>query len=136
MVEPIRIQRKRSKGWKMPKNTVYVGRPTKWGNPIKVEGKTTRKSATESYRNILGPELAYAVTNKEYRALRYYVLAHIHELKGKNLACWCPLDEPCHVDVLLAMANPPLTIEEKKDAVTKMLGQDFSEQLFEAIDNL
>ena len=35
MSEPVRIQ-KRSKGWKMPENTVYVGRPTKWGNPFVV----------------------------------------------------------------------------------------------------
>ncbi len=34
---PKRIQRKRSKGWRMPPNTVYVGRPTKWGNPWKPE---------------------------------------------------------------------------------------------------
>lgn len=33
---PRRIQRKRTKGWKMPENTVYVGRPTKWGNPWRV----------------------------------------------------------------------------------------------------
>ncbi|MGE3840071.1 MAG: DUF4326 domain-containing protein [Vicinamibacterales bacterium] len=38
MAKPQRIQRKRSKGWKMPENTVYVGRPTKWGNPWSVEG--------------------------------------------------------------------------------------------------
>ncbi|MGO8055976.1 DUF4326 domain-containing protein, partial [Rhizobium leguminosarum] len=28
-----------------------------------------------------------------------------HELRGKNLACWCPLDQPCHADVLLEIAN-------------------------------
>ena len=33
---PIRIQRKRTKGWRMPPNTVYVGRPTIWGNPFPV----------------------------------------------------------------------------------------------------
>jgi hypothetical protein len=31
-----RIQRKRTKGWRMPENAVYVGRPTKWGNPYQV----------------------------------------------------------------------------------------------------
>lgn len=34
MTSPIRIQRKRTKGWRMPENTIYVGRPTKWGNPF------------------------------------------------------------------------------------------------------
>jgi len=32
-----RVQRKRTKGYKMPENTKYVGRPTKWGNPFRVE---------------------------------------------------------------------------------------------------
>jgi hypothetical protein len=29
------------------------------------------------------------------------------ELRGKNIACWCPLDEPSHVDVILELANAP-----------------------------
>jgi hypothetical protein len=36
-MNPIRVQLSRKKGWKMPPNTIYVGRPTKWGNPYKVE---------------------------------------------------------------------------------------------------
>lgn len=36
---PQRIQRKRTKGWKMPENTVYVGRPSKWGNPFTIGKK-------------------------------------------------------------------------------------------------
>ena len=27
------------------------------------------------------------------------------ELRGRDLACYCPLDQPCHADVLLAIAN-------------------------------
>ena len=33
---PKRIQRKRTKGWRMPADAIYVGRPTKWGNPDKI----------------------------------------------------------------------------------------------------
>ena len=33
-MSPQRIQRKRTKGWRMPEGAVYVGRPTKWGNPF------------------------------------------------------------------------------------------------------
>jgi hypothetical protein len=33
VVSPERIQRRRAKGWRMPDGAVYVGRPTKWGNP-------------------------------------------------------------------------------------------------------
>lgn len=31
-------------------------------------------------------------------------LKDIEELCGKDLACWCPLDQPCHADVLLELA--------------------------------
>lgn len=37
MLRPARIQRKRTKGWKMPEGTVYVGRPSKWGNPYSIK---------------------------------------------------------------------------------------------------
>jgi len=39
---------------------------------------------------------------------RAKVLAGLASLRGKNLACWCALDEPCHADVLLELANAPL----------------------------
>ena len=90
-----RIQRKRSRDWKMPPNTVYVGRPTKWGNPYKLDGFlagtlhiTTREEAIYCYE----------------AWLRKKLLEQPHfldELKGKDLACWCPLDKSCHADVIL-----------------------------------
>ena len=91
MDDPIRVQRKRTKGWRMPPNTVYVGRPTMWGNPE---------------RN--GPP-GYQV--KRYRRFLEIVADNglvypFEELRGKNLCCWCPLDQPCHADVLLELANP------------------------------
>lgn len=85
---PHRIQRKRTKGWKMPENTVYVGRPTKWGNPYTLQG-WSRERAVSLYRG-------YAV--RKFGNLKA-------QLGGKNLACWCPLDQPCHADVLLELAN-------------------------------
>lgn len=97
---PKRIQRKRSKGWKMPPNTVYVGRPGPFGNLWKIGVRshliggviTTRAEAVRCYRE-LG-------NNTEDRK------AFVRErLRGKNLACWCPLDQPCHADVLLEIAN-------------------------------
>lgn len=94
---PQRIQRKRTKGWTLPENTVYVGRPTKWGNPFLGSG------AVESYRAWMaglvdaGCEVAKSIRPEELRAA-------LHELHGKNLACWCALDAPCHADSLLEMA--------------------------------
>ena len=81
-----RIQRKREKGWRMPVNTVYVGRPTKWGNPF------IGREAADRYRRWLW-------YSKSERAR--FLWGKFSELEGKNLACWCPPDKPCHVDVLL-----------------------------------
>jgi len=87
-----RVQRKRCAGWKMPANTVYVGRPTKYGNPYVMEpkGQFTRERAIDAYRHYIERIL---VQNPGF----------LDELKGKDLACWCPLDKPCHADVLLKL---------------------------------
>jgi hypothetical protein len=92
---PIRIQRKRTKGWRMPDGAVYVGRPTKWGNPYQVGSfaAPTRAVAVAEFSNWIG------------RARPDWIAMLKAELGGKNLACWCPLDQPCHADVLLEIAN-------------------------------
>lgn len=114
-----RIQRKRTKGWRMPENTVYVGRPTKWGNPFKVG---------INYRNIAWLECMYhdmppeqfqkekmqGISPRDIDEIlglyRLHLLTQIRisgwkgylgELKGKDLACWFPLSSPCHADILL-----------------------------------
>lgn len=103
MTAPIRIQRKRSRGWRMPPNTVYVGRPSKWGNPCPHHPPLDRLYATRAFVNwVDGCEIQEALngpppTNEAIR----------NELRGKNLACWCPLDKPCHADILLELANTP-----------------------------
>ena len=99
---PTRIQRKRTKGWRMPENTVYVGRPTIWMNPFRVVdghrieavGKFLNMMTAGGHSFFRGPRLMFV--NKP--------LIRQH-LRGKHLACWCPLDEPCHADVLLTIAN-------------------------------
>ena len=88
----IRIQRKRIKGWKMPLNTVYVGRPTRWGNPWIVNKNNKAKDVVNHYEE-------WVMSNG------LFVLDIKTELEGKNLACWCPLNQPCHADVLLKIAN-------------------------------
>jgi hypothetical protein len=103
-----RIQRKRIKGWKMPENTVYVGRPSKWGNPYRVV-------FYNGLWRVKSPELHFYLSfESEDRARHHAVslfeqyasqLQGIEELRGKDLACWCRLDEPCHADVLLELLS-------------------------------
>jgi len=104
---PKRIQRKRTKGWKMPENAVYVGRPTIWGNPFRVSNgdcdhpdcgpkshpPLTAQDIVEAYRRYLPGLLKVQPANL------------IERLRGKDLACWCSLNQPCHADVLLEFAN-------------------------------
>lgn len=88
---PQRVQLSRKKGWKMPPNTVKVSRPGKWGNPFSVAE--------------YGRELAVANYRLRMLGLAAIGALDLSELRGKNLACWCRLDEACHADVLIEMAN-------------------------------
>lgn len=134
---PVRVQRRRSKGWKMPPNTVSVTRPGRWENPFKVGGyfkiggrlggggaigaascdwmqriiwepSDERAAVLEGYTLIKSREHAVAW----FRRLADNWTASLRaecqrELAGRNLACWCPLSQPCHADVLLEIANAP-----------------------------
>ena len=101
---PRRLQRSRRKGWRMPANAVYVGRPTRWGNPF-APGKPAADPASGAPVTVRDRAHAVAL----YRAWLPQRLAEdpdlLAPLKGKDLVCWCPLDGPCHADVLLAAAN-------------------------------
>jgi hypothetical protein len=87
---PRRIQRQRTAGWRKPKGAVYVGRPTKWGNPFPVAD--SHSVAVEKFSNWVHEQP--------------YLIREIKEnLAGRDLMCWCPVGVPCHADVLLAIAN-------------------------------
>jgi len=138
--KPKRIQRRRTRGWKMPPNTIYVGRRNsgdrghgRFGNPRRVgqlRGYTAedavrdyrrwidREPSVRSFENVYGKPPTY----EEIRA----------ELRGKNLACWCrlcaahkdgkPLNvhcrdcRPCHVDPLGEIANNFVCVMERQEA--------------------
>jgi hypothetical protein len=99
-IRPIRIQLSRAKGWRMPPNTAKVDRTTKWGNDFIMAHEGTRALAVAMHR-----EQAIAQA-REFPGW-------FDPLRGKNLACWCPLvgkdgkPVPCHADVLLELANAP-----------------------------
>jgi hypothetical protein len=99
----------------MPPNTVYVGRPTVWGNPFSVE-KYGRNRALEYFRSFLAGEMVPSEAEPDLRLAEKRLYGEAPAtlypgeiaallLCGKDLACWCPLDQPCHADVLLELAN-------------------------------
>jgi hypothetical protein len=124
---PKRIQRKRTKGWRMPEGAVYVGRPTLLGNPFRpsLENghwlvRDDNDMNYDAWDNSKGSALAKCV--ELYEAdLTYWLGGRlswdedlrkaVENLRGKDLACWCPLEDeygnrvPCHADVLLELAN-------------------------------
>lgn len=159
---PERIQRRRTKGWRMPEGAIYVGRPSKWGNPFQLgtrsalarvpaldgsaweyEGRIsangarhdcyhpdghvtehhvrymTRIECVDLYRQVLvtpTPQLSLTQRVRRPDPSRHLGRNHFDvvtltvemaaaELAGRDLVCWCPLTEPCHVDVLLQIAN-------------------------------
>lgn len=93
----------------MPANTIYVGRPTKWGNRFRLK---------INYKN-QGYARAFAINrfSQDLINLRAFCPEMYEELiaplRGKNLACWCPLDRACHADVLLRLANPGIEVGPK-----------------------
>lgn len=99
---PKRIQLKRTKGWRMPDNTVKVDRTTKWGNPYRF-GVAERRG----YKNtVLTSQASLVAAFRRYCNRCLEVNESFFEpLRGKDLACWCALDAPCHADVLLELAN-------------------------------
>lgn len=113
---PERIQRRSTKGWRMPPNTVYVGRPSPYSNPFPV-AKYGREMALEYYRVFLIGDFRTHNLWKlpEYRKAQRFFSTDDSAiepgecasmfLRGKNLACWCSLDGDCHADVLLEVAN-------------------------------
>jgi len=94
-----RVQRKRTKGWRTPEGCRYVGRGTPWGNPFKVGsydecwGWITPEMAVEMYAQSMSVIASgYNMTVDEWlEPLRKYEM----------LSCYCPLDQVCHVDILI-----------------------------------
>lgn len=111
----------RKRGWKKPSKTTYVGRPSKWGNPWVV-----KKCEGGWYVTRVGGGPSVGVWTEKRDAAEFAVGLYAHwfdhhpdaeplraalpTLRGRNLGCWCPLDQPCHADVLIraakALAHP------------------------------
>lgn len=120
---PSRVQRTRTKGGGMPAGAVYVGRPTKWGNKYEITenrdgtwdiianenwgGKTQLPRSCRGLPRDVAARRAVTMFEVALRIgeCRVTVEDVRRELRGKDLACWCPLGSACHADVLLEIAN-------------------------------
>jgi hypothetical protein len=91
---PQRIQLSRQRGWRKPEGAVVVARPTRWGNPFALGADLGPAEAVALFRDAL-----------EDGYLDIDVDDIRRDLRGRDLACWCTLDVPCHADVLLELAN-------------------------------
>lgn len=108
---PQRIQRQRTKGSRLPAGTRVIDRTTGFGNPFTIADATARghenpqRTCVELHAAWLdgeGPD-QYHVGNRWFD--RRWVHEHLHELQGRDLACTCGPDDPCHGDTLLRLAN-------------------------------
>ena len=127
---PKRIQMTRQRPWRAENpDAVIVARPSRWGNPFRVMGGTVYGQRWHNVRanwglgvirldeypySTHGPASgAVAAAVDKFRTLceverREHPRKYgewIEPLRGKDLACRCPLDQPCHADVLLEIAN-------------------------------
>jgi len=88
----------------MPENSVYVGRPSVWGNPFRI-GKPNNSD------NKLSPDYVHDRDGalKEFRRYAEHRYSNnpewVDPLIDKDLVCWCPLTKPCHADFLLELAR-------------------------------
>ena len=107
-----RVQLKCNRGWKMPALTVKVDRTTKFGNPFSID-RYGREQAVEKHREWITGMMSDEQIRASYPQMiathlisrRQALQTLLPSLAGKNLACWCTLDGPCHADTLLELAN-------------------------------
>ncbi len=126
---PERLQRKRTRGWRMPEGAVYVGRGSKWGNPFVVDSpyfvvdmaaylkgqplseamwkRYTAQDAVDCYRKWFRAQVGKSGFSLAYEAET--------ELRGCDLVCWCDPQDVCHADWLIQISNPGL-FKETPDA--------------------
>ncbi len=112
---PVRIQLSRRKGFNLQAHSralnglpaVNVARPGRWGNPFDRKGCIEQYGPGIDWRKACHGVFHDMMVDAPWREVIGYpsddeIRRH---LRGKNLACWCPLDQPCHADVLLRIAN-------------------------------
>ena len=94
-MNPARIQIHRRAGWFLPEGYVWIARPSRWSNPIRINGDVSRQDAVRGFRTLL-LEGRLPITVEDIRR-------EIGE-PGNGVACYCRQDQECHGDVILEVA--------------------------------
>lgn len=110
MKPPVRVQLRRTKGWRMPPNTVKVARPSQWGNPFRIGRDGDAATCVEKFRLACESEDILDHVCERWLTRRgddHWDMEEdwLRPLRGKNLACFCKLGDPCHADILMEIAN-------------------------------
>ena len=107
MTAPRRLQHRRTAGARLPETAVLCTRASRWGNPFRVADHGLQ-GAIARYREWITTGTDRIPVSTAGRFLDpVRCRAELHTLAGRDLACSCPLDQPCHADVLLELANQP-----------------------------
>jgi hypothetical protein len=120
MIPPQRIQLSRTKGFDLQSYSIALNglpaincaRPFRWSNPFAIKKMETGVWCVRTKTD----NLFHTEKDARYFSIKQYASINSgsytqqdirRELRGKNLACWCKSDEPCHCDYLLRIANAP-----------------------------
>ena len=130
MTEPTRIRLSRAPGFRLAdvsSNYRVVSRSSKFGNPFTLDwarlhdpdmpDEQARKFAVGAFRGWLDGAYQFGALADRHA----WILEHLHELAGKDLACWCPMpadgqEDHCHAAVLIHLANAAGTTSATHDA--------------------
>lgn len=123
MTYPKRIRLSRAKGWRLPEGAVVVARPGRWGNPFVVGRDGDTETCVHLHRRLMAGFLEPTARAELETQRRCYRLAqaHLPELEGHHLACWCRPDAWCHADTLLALANGPRPITDDERRILRRI---------------
>lgn len=113
---PQRLQLRRTKDWRLPPNAASVARPGRFGNPFALAPHLApgtpigeRYVAAQSIEDAVARFRVWLLEDEEGSQVLEEARA---ALPGKDLACWCPLEAPCHADVLLELVNDPAALPD------------------------
>ena len=106
--------------WSRDPNNIYIGRPSRWGNPFKLSQESSREEVVKNFEK-------YIRGNSE-------LLQCIKELRGKSLGCWC-YPKLCHGVVLHRLAENTRMDEDICDRIVSKISANFNERFDEIAES-